>query len=314
MSFIEIKNLTKRFNDKLVLDSVSMEVNKGEIFGLLGPNGAGKSTLINTMVGLLKMDKGEIVVGGSSVAKESLKVREKIGLVPQEIALFENLNARENLEYWGGLYGLRGALLKKRMDEAIEIAALQEYTKKPVKSFSGGMKRRLNIAAAMMHHPELLIMDEPTVGVDPQSRNHIFEVVKKMNTEFNTTIIYTSHYMEEVEILCDNILILDLGKEVAKGSKEELKRMVVSDKVIKIKAQGKLEKLLFDIKKLPAVKGVELKDEELKVVASEKVALNELLNKVLADNVAVKNITVEEPTLEEVFLTLTGKKLRDGEE
>lgn len=314
MSFIEIKNLTKRFNDKLVLDSVSMEVNKGEIFGLLGPNGAGKSTLINTMVGLLKMDKGEIVVGGSSVAKESLKVREKIGLVPQEIALFENLNARENLEYWGGLYGLRGALLKKRMDEAIEIAALQEYTKKPVKSFSGGMKRRLNIAAAMMHHPELLIMDEPTVGVDPQSRNHIFEVVKKMNTEFNTTIIYTSHYMEEVEILCDNILILDLGKEVAKGSKEELKRMVVSDKVIRIKAQGKLEKLLFDIKKLPAVKGVELKDEELKVVASEKVALNELLNKVLADNVAVKNITVEEPTLEEVFLTLTGKKLRDGEE
>lgn len=314
MSFIEIKNLTKRFNDKLVLDSVSMEVNKGEIFGLLGPNGAGKSTLINTMVGLLKMDKGEIVVGGSSIAKEPLKVREKIGLVPQEIALFENLNARENLEYWGGLYGLRGALLKKRMDEAIEIAALQEYTKKPVKSFSGGMKRRLNIAAAMMHHPELLIMDEPTVGVDPQSRNHIFEVVKKMNTEFNTTIIYTSHYMEEVEILCDNILILDLGKEVAKGSKEELKRMVISDKVIKIKAQGKMEKLLFDIRKLPAVKGVELKDDELKVIASEKVALNELLNKVLADNVSVKNITVEEPTLEEVFLTLTGKKLRDGEE
>lgn len=314
MKAIEIKNLTKRFNDKLVIDNVSLEISKGEIFGLLGPNGAGKSTLINLTVGLLKLDKGEILVDGHSITKEPLKAKEKIGLVPQEIALFEGLTAKENLEYWGGLYGLKGSLLKKRIDEALEIAALNEHIKKPVKNYSGGMKRRLNIVAAMMHHPEILIMDEPTVGVDPQSRNHIFDIVKSMNKEYGTTVIYTSHYMEEVETLCHNIFIMDSGKEVAYGSKDELKRMVISDKVIKIKGQGKLEELMFHIKKLPSVKGVEIRDEEIKIIANEKVALNELLNEVLSDNVTVKNISIEEPSLEEVFLTLTGKKLRDGEE
>ncbi|WP_454052810.1 ATP-binding cassette domain-containing protein [Clostridium sp. Marseille-Q7071] len=314
MKFIEIKNLTKRFNDKLVIDNVSLRIEKGEIFGLLGPNGAGKSTLINLMVGLLKIDRGEVVIGGYNISKEPLKAKEKIGLVPQEIALFENLNAKENLEYWGGLYGLRGAMLRERINEALEIAALQEHIKKPVKKYSGGMKRRLNIAAAMMHHPEVLIMDEPTVGIDPQSRNHIFEVVKKMNKEYNSTIIYTSHYMEEIEALCDNIFILDLGKEVAYGSKEELKRMVISDKVIKIKAQGELEKLMFDIKKLSTIRGVEIKGEELKIIANEKITLNELFNEISKHKVEVKNIGIEEPTLEEVFLTLTGKKLRDKEE
>jgi len=314
MKFIEIKNLTKRFNDKLVIDNVSLGIEKGEIFGLLGPNGAGKSTLINLMVGLLKIDRGEVVIGGYNISKEPLKAKEKIGLVPQEIALFENLNAKENLEYWGGLYGLRGVMLRERINEALEIAALQEHIKKPVKKYSGGMKRRLNIAAAMMHHPEVLIMDEPTVGIDPQSRNHIFEVVKKMNKEYNSTIIYTSHYMEEIEALCDNIFILDLGKEIAYGSKEELKRMVISDKVIKIKAQGELEKLMFDIKKLSTIRGVEIKGEELKIIANEKITLNELFNEISKHKVEVKNIGIEEPTLEEVFLTLTGKKLRDKEE
>lgn len=314
MKEIEVKNLTKRFNDKLVIDNISLEMGRGEIFGLLGPNGAGKSTLINLIVGLLKADKGEVFVGGCSMLKEPLKAREKIGLVPQEIALFQGLNAKDNLEYWGGLYGLRGALLKERINEVLEMAALQEHVKKPVKNYSGGMKRRLNIAAAMMHHPQILIMDEPTVGVDPQSRNHIFEVVKNMNREFNTTVIYTSHYMEEVETLCDNIFIMDSGKEVAYGTKEELKRMVVSDKVIRMKAQGRLQDLLFDLKKLPAVRAVELNDEELKVVAGDRMALNELLSEVLKHDVAVRNIMIEEPTLEEVFLTLTGKKLRDGEE
>lgn len=314
MKTMEIKNLTKRFNDKLVIDNVSLEIEKGEIFGLLGPNGAGKSTLINLIVGLLKMDKGEVLVSGYNILKDDLKAKEKIGLVPQEIALFESLNAKENLEYWGGLYGLRGALLKERINEALEIAALQEHMKKPIKNYSGGMKRRLNIAAAMMHHPEILIMDEPTVGVDPQSRNHIFEVVRKMNKEYSTTIIYTSHYMEEAEALCDRIFILDLGKEVAYGTKEELKRMVISDKVIKIKGMGEIEELMFDIKKLPTVRGVEIKGDELKIIANERITLNELFNEISKHKVAVKNIGIQEPSLEEIFLTLTGKKLRDGEE
>lgn len=314
MSFVELKNLVKRFDDKLVIDNISLKIEQGEIFGLLGPNGAGKSTLINLMVGLLRMDKGEVFIGGYDVSKQPLKAKDKIGLVPQEIALFENLNAKENLEYWGGLYGLKGALLKGRIKEALEIVALEEHIKKPIKNYSGGMKRRLNIAAAMMHHPELLIMDEPTVGVDPQSRNHIFQVIRKMNKEWNTTVIYTSHYMEEVEILCDNILILDLGKEVAYGTKEELKRMVISDKVIKIKAQGDIEELMFELKKLDAVKTMEIKGEQLKIIAKEKISLNDILNEISKHKVVVKNIGIEEPTIEEVFLALTGKNLRDKEE
>lgn len=314
MKALEIKNVTKRFNDKLVIDNVSLEIDKGEIFGLLGPNGAGKSTLINLIVGLLKIDKGDILVQGLNIAKADIKAKEKIGLVPQEIALFESLTARENLEYWGGLYGLKGSLLKERINEALETAALQEHLKKPVKNYSGGMKRRLNIAAAMMHHPEILIMDEPTVGVDPQSRNHIFEVVRKMNREYNSTIVYTSHYMEEVEALCHRIMILDSGKEVASGTKEELKRMVISDRIIRVKAQGNIGDLMFNIKKLSGVRSVELKVDELKIVTNEKMTLNELFLEISKNNSAIKNIVVEEPTLEEVFLTLTGKKLRDEEE
>lgn len=314
MKAIEIKNVTKRFGDKLVIDNVSLGIEKGEIFGLLGPNGAGKSTLINLSVGLLKIDKGEILIDGYDIAKEDLKAKAKIGLVPQEIALFESLNAKENLEYWGGLYGLHGKLLKDRIDEALEIAALTEHVKKPIKNYSGGMKRRLNIAAAMMHHPEVLIMDEPTVGVDPQSRNHIFEVVKKMNRDFNSTIVYTSHYMEEVETLCHRIMILDEGKNIALGTKEELKRMVSSDKVIKIKARGDIESLMFSIKKMQNVRSAAIQDDELKIIANEKITLNDILSDITNHNVVVKNIGIEEPTLEEVFLTLTGKRLRDKED
>ncbi len=313
MSKVEIKNFTKRFNDKLVLDNISFDIKEGEIFGLLGPNGAGKSTLINAIVGLLKGEKGDIVVDGYSINKQPIKVKEKIGLVPQEIALFEILNARENLEYWGGLYGLSGEKLKERVEEAIEIAGLQEHLKKKVKAYSGGMKRRLNIVAAMMHHPEILIMDEPTVGVDPQSRNHIFEVVKRMNEKYNTTIIYTSHYMEEVEHLCNNIFILDLGKEVAFGTKEQLKRMVQDDKVIRIKASGDLNPLMFNLKKNPRIRGVEKEEGELKIIAGTKFNLNEILDEIQNLNIQVKKLGIEEPNLEEVFLTLTGKKLRDGE-
>jgi ABC-2 type transport system ATP-binding protein len=314
MNIIEVKNLTKRFSDKLVLDNISLKIEEGEIFGLLGPNGAGKSTLINLIIGLIKADNGDVFVGGHSINKEPIKVREQIGVVPQEIALFESLNAKENLEYWGGLYGLKGAKLRERIDEAISIAGLEDNLKKRVKTYSGGMKRRLNVAAGMMHHPEILIMDEPTVGVDPQSRNHIFQVVKDMNKNYNTTIIYTSHYMEEVEHLCSNILILDLGKEVAFGTKEQLKRMVQDDKVFRIKATGDLNTLMFGLKKNSKIRGIEKESDGLKIITSADLNLNEVLNEIQTSNVQVKNLGIDEPSLEEVFLTLTGKKLRDGEE
>jgi ABC-2 type transport system ATP-binding protein len=314
MSIIEVKNLTKRFNDKLVIDNVSLNIEKGEIFGLLGPNGAGKSTLINLVVGLIKGDNGDVLVGGHSINKNPIKVREQIGVVPQEIALFEALNAKDNLEYWGGLYGLRGAKLKSRIDEAIEIAGLEGHLKKKIKTYSGGMKRRLNVVAAMMHHPEILIMDEPTVGVDPQSRNHIFQVVKEMNKNYNTTVIYTSHYMEEVEHLCSNIFIMDLGKEVAFGTKEQLKRMVQDDRVFRITANGDLNSLMFNLKKNSKIRGIEKENESLKIIASSELNLNEILGEIQTSNIQIKNLGIDEPSLEEVFLTLTGKKLRDGEE
>lgn len=314
MSIIEVKNLTKRFNDKLVIDNVSLHIEKGEIFGLLGPNGAGKSTLINLIVGLIKGDNGDVLVGGHSINKDPIRVREQIGVVPQEIALFEALNAKDNLEYWGGLYGLRGAKLKGRIDEAIEIAGLEGHLKKKIKTYSGGMKRRLNVVAAMMHHPEILIMDEPTVGVDPQSRNHIFQVVKEMNKNYNTTVIYTSHYMEEVEQLCNNIFIMDLGREVAFGAKEQLKRMVQDDRVFRVTAIGDLNSLMFNLKKNKKIRGIEKENESLKIIASSELNLNEILGEIQTSNIQLKNLGIDEPSLEEVFLTLTGKKLRDGEE
>jgi ABC-2 type transport system ATP-binding protein len=314
MSKIEIKNLTKRFNDKLALDNISLNIEEGEIFGLLGPNGAGKSTLINIIVGLIKADKGDVIVGDYSINKKPIKVKEQIGFIPQEIALFESLNAKENLEYWGGLYGLRGNKLKENINEAIELAGLTEHLKKKVKNYSGGMKRRLNIVAAMMHKPDILIMDEPTVGVDPQSRNHIFEVVKTMNQNYNTTIIYTSHYMEEVEQLCNNIFILDLGKEIAFGTKDQLKRMVQDDRVLNLRATGDLNSLMFNLKKCTKVRGVEKDNKRLKIICNGDMNLNEILDIIQISNVQVKNLGIDEPSLEEVFLTLTGKKLRDGEE
>lgn len=314
MSIIEVKNVTKRFDDKLVTDNISLNIEEGEIFGLLGPNGAGKSTLINIIVGLIEKDKGSISICGMDISKEPLKTKRSIGLVPQEIALFEGLNARDNLEYFGGLYGLRGKELKERINEALSIVALDKEDKKQVKKYSGGMKRRLNIAAALMHHPKVIIMDEPTVGVDPQSRNYIFEMIKRINKERKTTIIYTSHYMEEIEELCSRVFILDSGKEIALGTKEELKRMVRGDKIIDIQADGAVEEAALAIKKLRDVKNVDASKGYMKIAAKETIELEDILKTVSKEKIKIKNISVEETSLEEVFLTLTGKKLRDKEE
>lgn len=314
MSIIEVENVTKRFDDKLVTDNISLNIEEGEIFGLLGPNGAGKSTLINIIVGLIEKDKGSVSICGMDISKEPLKTKRLIGLVPQEIALFEGLNARDNLEYFGGLYGLRGKELKERINEALSIVALDKEDKKQVKKYSGGMKRRLNIAAALMHHPKVIIMDEPTVGVDPQSRNYIFEMIKKINKERKTTIIYTSHYMEEVEELCSRVFILDSGKEIALGTKEELKRMVRGDKIIDIQADGAVEEAALAIKNLRDVKNVDASKGYMKIAAKETIELEDILKTASKEKIKIKNISVEETSLEEVFLTLTGKNLRDKEE
>lgn len=311
MAIIEIKNITKRFNDKLVLDNISYEINKGEIFGFIGPNGAGKSTLINIMTSLLVPDSGSVKICGYDIVKESLKAKANIGYVPQDIALLEELSAYDNLEFFGALYGLKGKLLKERIKEAIEVTGLEDKRKQKVKKFSGGMKRRLNIATAIMHHPKVLIMDEPTVGVDPQSRNHIFTFTKKICKEWGTTVIYTSHYMEEVEELCERVFIIDLGKEIAYGNKEDIKSSVFPNNKVIIDASNMSGEALI---KLETVEGIlKIVDNEnlITLTINSNFKLGNALNILEKENVIIKKISYEEAKLEDVFLTLTGKNLRD---
>lgn len=312
MNIIEIKNISKKFDDKLVLDNISFIVEEGDIFGLIGPNGAGKSTLINIMTGLLDANIGSITIGGFDVKKESIKAKEFLGLVPQELALMESISAYDNLEFFGSLYGLKGKLLKERINYALDITGLNEKRKDKVKKFSGGMKRRLNLAAAIMHEPKILILDEPTVGIDPQSRNHIFEFIKGVNREKNTTVLYTSHYMEEVEYLCNNIYIMDEGKEIAYGSKKTVKSMISNNNKVNLRIDNINKNLIDNIKLIDGVMDCESSHDEINLLVEGDVFKLEPLLKILENNKsAIKSINVDEPNLEEVFLALTGKKLRD---
>ncbi|VYT69167.1 ATP-binding cassette domain-containing protein [Clostridium tertium] len=311
MSIIEIKNVTKRFNDKLVLDNVSYEVEKGEIFGFIGPNGAGKSTLINIMTSLLEPDSGTVKICGYDILKESIKAKECIGYVPQDISLLEELTAYDNLEFFGAFYGLKGKELKERIKEALEVTGLLDKKKEKVKKFSGGMKRRLNIAAAIMHHPKVLIMDEPTVGVDPQSRNHIFNFTKNICKEWGTTVIYTSHYMEEVEELCKRVFIMDLGREIAYGSKEEIKSSVFPNNKVIIEASGITAELILNISKIKGILNVKENQDSIILTIDSNFKLNNVLLTLEENKINIKKISYEEAKLEDVFLALTGKTLRD---
>ena len=225
MKILSIRELRKSFGNFEAVKGVSFSVEKGESFSLLGPNGAGKSTIINLMTGLYPPTLGSIEINGINVIKNPKQAQKMIGVVPQEIALYETLSAKENLKFWGRMYNLSGKELEKSVDEVLEIIGLTERAKDKIKTFSGGMKRRVNIGAAILHQPEMLIMDEPTVGIDPQSRNHILETVKRLNDE-GMTIIYTSHYMEEVEYLCERIGIIDHGELIALGTLRELREMI----------------------------------------------------------------------------------------
>ncbi|HEX2938220.1 MAG TPA: ATP-binding cassette domain-containing protein [Ruminiclostridium sp.] len=225
---LRLDNVVKRYGQKTVVNSISMTVKKGEIFGLLGPNGAGKSTTINMICGLTPITDGKITVFDFDNSKDLNKIKPRLGLVPQELAMHYDLKAWENLELFGGLYGLKGEKLKAAIDKSLDFTGLKEFKNKFPKSFSGGMKRRLNIACSIIHEPELLIFDEPTVGIDPQSRNHILDSIRTLNKN-GATVIYTSHYMEEVEALCSRIAIIDNGNLIAMGTKSELCSLISSD-------------------------------------------------------------------------------------
>lgn len=311
MSIIEVKNISKRFNDKLVLDNISYEVKEGEIFGFIGPNGAGKSTLINIMTSLLTPDNGTIEICGYNILTEPIKAKECMGYVPQELALMEDLNAYDNLEFFGALYGLKGKLLKERIAEALKVTGLEETRKQKVKKFSGGMKRRLNIAVSILHHPKVLILDEPTVGVDPQSRNHIFSFIKNICKEWGTTVIYTSHYMEEIEELCKRVFIIDLGKEVSYGDREEIKASVFSNNKVIIETQEISGEIIMKLKAVEGIDKVSDKDNVLTLTIDSKFKLASVLSLLEKVSVNIKKISYEEAKLEDVFLSLTGKTLRD---
>lgn len=311
MSIIEVKNISKRFNDKLVLDNISYEVKEGEIFGFIGPNGAGKSTLINIMTSLLTPDSGTIKICGYDILREPIKAKECMGYVPQELALMEELNAYDNLEFFGALYGLKGKLLKERIAEALKVTGLEDTKKQKVKKFSGGMKRRLNIAVSILHHPKVLILDEPTVGVDPQSRNHIFSFIKNICKDWGTTVIYTSHYMEEIEELCKRVFIIDLGKEVSYGEREEIKASVFSNNKVIIETQDISGETIMKLKDLEGIDKVSDKDNVLTLTIDSKFKLASVLSLLEKETVNIKKISYEEAKLEDVFLSLTGKTLRD---
>lgn len=312
MSFIEIKNLTKRFSDTLAVDNISLNIEKGELFGLLGPNGAGKSTIISMLCGICSIDSGDILINGISVKKDPKKAKSFIGYVPQDIALFEDLSVQQNLEFFGGMYGLSKSKLKEKLEETLDVIALKDKRKSKVKTLSGGMKRRLNIACAIMHEPQIIVMDEPTVGIDPQSRNHILEFTKAINKEKNTTVIYTSHYMEEVEFLCNNLSIIDLGKVLVKGSKEDIIKSFTNDLEVVVKTSNASEANIINLKSINFVNSYKLVEDTLTISANRSsYDFSKLIHELAKFNINVLNFSVNEPTLETVFLDITGKALRE---
>ncbi|WP_310200103.1 ATP-binding cassette domain-containing protein [Neobacillus niacini] len=311
---LSIRELRKSFGNFEAVKGVSFSVEKGESFSLLGPNGAGKSTIINMMSGLYPPTLGSIEINGINVIKNPKQAQKMIGVVPQEIALYEALSAKENLKFWGRMYNLSGKELEKSVDEVLEIIGLTERAKDKIKTFSGGMKRRVNIGAAILHQPEMLIMDEPTVGIDPQSRNHILDTVKRLNDE-GMTIIYTSHYMEEVEYLCERIGIIDHGELIALGTLRELREMIGDrSRVIVTMDKGYSNQVEMKnlLESVVTEKDILIKDHQLTVFHKEpQLILSDIIQLVTSNGKRITSVEIIEPNLESVFLHLTGRSLRD---
>lgn len=306
-----VNNLVKRYGELTAIDHLSLKVKKGEIFGLLGPNGSGKTTAINCILSLLKYDKGTIEIFEKEMAPDAYDIKKDIGIVMQNVAVFEELTVYENVDYFCGLYITDKSLKKKLVKEAIEFVELTEFMKFYPKKLSGGLLRRLNIACGIAHKPKLIILDEPTVAVDPQSRNKILEGIVELNRQ-GATIIYTSHYMEEVEQICSRIMILDHGKIIAEGSKEELKDMISLGETITVEAYGITEQQLNGIKELPNVSFVNYNENKLIVKSNKgKNNLENILDYIRKHTINFGKIYSEMPTLNDVFLEITGKELRD---
>lgn len=310
---VSMKDVIKRYDgERLALDYLSLDVKAGEVVGLLGPNGAGKTTAISAIVGLLDIDEGTIEVFDKPQNNGNLETRKRIGLVTQEVTVYEDLSAYENLLFFGKLYGLRGEQLKSRINTVAKLIGLEGRLHELPKKYSGGMKRRLNIGCALLHEPELIIMDEPTVGIDPQSRNYIIEFVKTLAKETDTAIIYTSHYIEEVEAIADRVYIIDQGHIIAKGTVQSLIESIKGDQRIAIDVKTPDENVLPALEAIDDVVGVRLENKTYHITAAAHADVLDKLLSLLATQ-TIRNVANEQADLEDVFLTLTGKSLRDGE-
>lgn len=334
-AMLEVEGLVKKYGDFEAVKGISFEVEEGEVFGLLGPNGAGKTQTISMLTGVIPPSDGTARIGGHDIHEEMPEVKKINGLVPQDLAIYPTLSARANLEFFGRIYGLRGKALKERVADVLNIVALTERADEPVQNYSGGMKRRVNIAAGLLHQPKLLFLDEPTVGVDPQSRNHIFESVMRLNRERGMSIVYTSHYMEEVELLCNRVAIIDEGRIIAMDTIKNLIALLGGG-VIHIGLERMDERLVHQLSSLPGVEtaeittpaiapppseDVDLEDIErepvtstpiIKIVArNSQQAIVNVINHLNEVNITLTSLEILEPNLESVFLHLTGKKLRE---
>jgi ABC-2 type transport system ATP-binding protein len=312
-SIAQISHLVKHYGDFTAVDDISFEIHEGEIFSLLGPNGAGKTTTISMLSTLYTPTSGDAVIGGYSVTKDAMEVRRLIGVVPQEIALYDDLTARENLNFWGNMYGLSGKALKARVDEVLEQTGMTEKANKRVKTYSGGMKRRVNIGVGLLHKPRLLFMDEPTVGIDPQSRRAILDSVKDLNKQ-GMTVLYTTHYMEEAQELSNRVGIIDHGKLIAIGTQAELTRQVGEMDTLRlhVSENDPVELLVAAVQKIPGVKKADQTDHTIDIITpSAEEVMAPVIIKANEIGVKIRSVDIQEPDLESVFLHLTGRALRD---
>jgi ABC-2 type transport system ATP-binding protein len=306
MTVLEIKYLVKRYGNVLALDNLSLTIKEGEVFGLLGPNGTGKTTFINCILGLTNIDRGEIYIFEKPLNKALKELKSQIGIVPQEISLYSNLTVYENLSFFGSLYNLSGKLLKERIEFALEFVQMQDSIKKQVKNLSGGMKRRINIAAALLNSPKLLIMDEPTVGIDIYSRKLILESVQKL-AQSGITIIYTTHYIEEVDRICTSVAFINKGTIIEYGSKEFLLKKLSDTYIIRIKLSKILDEVLTKIKNLDGVESVAFTGDELTVsVEKSKNLIKEIVETLSQDGCEILSISYEKPTMEKLYFAVMG--------
>jgi ABC-2 type transport system ATP-binding protein len=308
---IQIERLRKCYDSLVAVDDISFNVHDGEIFGLLGPNGAGKTTTINIICGVLQPDGGKVLVDDCDIWIEPKKVKRRLGVVPQEIAVYEDLTARDNLRFWGSLYGLSGSELSDRINEELSRVGLAERAGDKVKTFSGGMKRRLNLCMGLLHQPKFLLLDEPTVGIDPQARLNILEVIREA-ADAGTTVLYTTHYMDEAEQLCDRIAIIDHGKILAIGTLAELTKLAGEAEVLRLTGPFDDESLRTRLAAIPGTRILRVGEgTAVLAIETDGPGLLDVLPRVLDSELGVEDVSIQRPNLQSVFITLTGRELRD---